>query len=176
MIPIKDKYHNTCLQKYNSHNLSSKGVRASVGEWQTESGRRRQTAKLTHNFYLATLCYLQGLMSSLPMRHTQPVLTRELLGSLQLQFSIRWLNWLLQAGTDRLRPNSHVGICIYHFITPMISIHTMWLLLLIFASASCAKNLWLTAQSRVNMQQEFKPSPSLFALPKYVLYCVISLL
>ena len=51
--------------------------------------------------------------------YTPLVLTRGLLGPLQLQFSIFWLNWPLQAGTDI---NSHMGICKYHFITPMISV------------------------------------------------------
>ena len=50
-------------------------------------------------------------------------------------------------------PVSQIGICIYHFITPTHFQSTMWLLPLIFTDASCAENLWLTARSRVNMQQ-----------------------
>ena len=89
-------------------------------ERRTETERQTQTAILTHNFFFswryqavlsslfhifcfspgrhstesqlwAALFYLQGFASSLPMRRTQSVLAKGLLGPLQLGFSIcRW--------------------------------------------------------------------------------------
>ena len=57
------------------------------------------------------------------------------------------------APSHKLRlPVSHMDICIYNFLTPKHFYSTTWLPLLIFTGASCAENLWLTAQSRVNMQ------------------------
>ena len=48
-------------------------------------------------------------------------------------------------GTDRL-PICHMGICIYHFVTPTHIWSTMSLLPVIFIGASYVENLWLTAQ------------------------------
>ena len=94
-----------------------------------------------------TLCYLQSLKFSLPMRPIQPVLTR------RPWFSICRLDLPLQVETDsRLWPLiSHVGICLYAFITPTHFQSTTWLFLLLFTGASFAKNLWF------NMQHEFTP-------------------
>ena len=44
---------------------------------ETEIGRQIQTPILTHNFFFAAMCNLQGLTSSLSTRGTQPVLGRE---------------------------------------------------------------------------------------------------
>ena len=49
---------------------------------------------------------------------------------------------------------SHVGIYIYHFMTPTHFRSTTWLLPLIFRVASCAENLWLTVRSRVSRQKK----------------------
>ena len=53
-----------------------------------ETGRQRQTAILTYNFFLAALCYLQDLTSSIPTRRIQHVLVRGPLDSLRSRFSI----------------------------------------------------------------------------------------
>ena len=136
----------------------STGFKASVGVWETDgnrgSGRRRQPAILTNNFFPAVLCYLQDLTSSLPTRRTQPVFARGPLGPLAA--TVLYLpTRLTVASWDRLQTAtaSHVGICIYHFITPVHFRSTTWLLPFIFIGASCAENLWLTARSRINMQQ-----------------------
>ena len=82
------------------------------------------------------------------------VLTQSSLGScwapaatfLYLPSRLTTANW------DWLRTElhvSHMGICIYNFITPTHFCSTTWFLLLIFTDASCRENLWLTAWSRV---------------------------
>ena len=127
-----------------------------VWERQTDGDEDRLLYWPIHSFSLDhnTLCYLHGLSFSLSTRRTQPLSARALFGPLRPRFSIYRLNWLLQAETDfKLRPPlSHLGICIYHFITPTHFPLTTWLLPLIFTGASCAENLWLTARSRVNMK------------------------
>ena len=55
---------------------------------------------------------------------------------------------------ETLTAVSHVGIFIYHFVTPTHFRLTTWLVLLIFTGASCVENLWSMARSRVNMQQK----------------------
>ena len=71
-----DEWRTTTLSYKNITLFLLFGVKASVvWERQMDWGRQRQTVILTHNF-LAALCYLQGLMSSLLMRHTQPVFAR----------------------------------------------------------------------------------------------------
>ena len=85
--------------------------------------------------------------SPLPQQSAQP------LGSALVTAS--W-DWLKTESPKLTLPVSHMGICIYHFITPTHFRSTTWLLLLIFTGASCAENLWLTTQSRVNIQHRFK--------------------
>ena len=93
---------------------------------------------------------------TLPTRRTQPDLARGggrlascCYGSLSVGSTDRCKLRLTLHETSRISS----GICIYNFITPTHFPSTTWLLPLIFIGASCAKNLWLTAQSRVNMQQ-----------------------
>ena len=78
-------------------------------------------------------------------------------GATSHSLALPWMteSLLIASETDsRLRsPQSDVGICMYDFITPTYFRLTLLLLLLIFTCASCAKNLWLTARSKVNMQQ-----------------------
>ena len=119
-----------------------------------ETNGRTETDTLTHNFF--SWLY-QAVLSS------RPHLTLSLFS--KGEYSTGDPQWGAQslAGTpvtaswdwlkiDSLRLSvSHVGICIYHFITPTNFWSTMILLPLIFTCASCEKNIWLTARSRVNM-------------------------
>ena len=124
---------------------------------------KRQTSILTDNLFLSALTYPQGLISSLLTRCTEQVLARW--GRLA-----PWGHGCLSAvSTDRYNPTltqtwdsetltltvSHVGICIYHFITPTLFQTTTWLLPLTLTSAFCSENLWLTARSWVNRQQNY---------------------
>ena len=65
----------------------------------------------------------------------------------------------LQAGTDSwltltsINLDSHAGICIYHFIMTMISDQLCDCFHLFTQVHPIQRNLWLTARSRVNMQQ-----------------------
>ena len=124
-------------------------VRERQIETNGDRGKQRQTVILTHNFFLATpRCVIFKSFFS-PTRRIQPVLTRGLLGPLQPLFSICRLYWpvkdsaarlwnaqplacalrdwvnlfWLQAKTDCRLTVSHLGICIYHFSTPIISAH-----------------------------------------------------
>ena len=71
-------------------------------------------------------------------------------------------------------PASHVGICIYHFITPAHFHSTTWLLPLIFTGATCTENLCLMYRSTLLIFQNVylwtfssRPSPSLFTPTSY---------
>ena len=119
-----------------------------------ERGRQRQTVILTHNFW-ATQCYLQSLTSSLPRRRTQRVLIRRPPTYPQPWFSICRLDWPLLAEINsklRLQLKHSHGQLHSSFHNTHNFCSTMQLLPLIFTSASCAENLWLTARSRVNKQ------------------------
>ena len=73
---------------------------------------------------------------------------------------VRHSQWL-QAWSDSrltLTPTSldpHMGICIYHFITPMISDQPCDCFYLFTLVRPVQRNLWLTARSSVNMQHLF---------------------
>ena len=127
-----------------------------VRDRRTESNKDRQphwpiSSSLDH----ITLCYLPcstwhffcfSTMSTqpetwcrmLPQRSVQP-----LAGSLHDWPNLFWK----RAETDtRLRLSVfHEGICIYNFLTTTLFRSTTWLISLIFTSASCAENLWVTA-------------------------------
>ena len=68
------------IKRYTSLFLS-KGVKASVGVWETDRDeeRRRPPAILAHNSFLTTLYYIRVLTPSLAARRTQPPLTKGLL-------------------------------------------------------------------------------------------------
>ena len=134
----------------------------------TETGRRIETATLTHNFSCLyhtvlfsmphlTLLLLLGLCVLNRKSAVGCSVGRCLFGVpshlLMLQ-SLTTVFWL-QAEIPKLRlslPVFRVGINIYHFITPTHFCLTTWLLQLIFQCVSCEDNLWWTATSRVNMQ------------------------
>ena len=70
-----------------------------------------------------------------------------------------WLNLLwLQAETDSRLTVSHVGICIYHFTMPSISIQPHDCFHLFTQVHLVQRNLWLTAWSRVNMHHTDRES------------------
>ena len=112
----------------------------------------------THRWWeTKTDCHLQGLMYSLPMRLTQTVLARRLLAPTPVATVLYLPTQLISPNWDWLKtktPVSHMGICIYHFITPTHFRSTTWLLPVIFTGASWAENLWLTAQSRANINNQ----------------------
>ena len=125
-------------------------------------GRRRQTAILTHNFFfwpyhsvLSSRPHLALLLFGRRTLTQRPTVGRYSSGAPSHSLALPWPTALFwpQAETDsRLRLTvSHVGICIYHFITPTYFCSTTWLLPFIFSRAFRAENLWLTVRSRVNM-------------------------
>ena len=117
-----------------------------------DGGRRRQTAILTNNFFswpYHTVLFSRSDVFSSDKTYSTGPRQEATCPPLQLRFSI------CQAEIDRLRlPVSRVGICIHHFITHTHFRSTTWLILLFLICASCTENLWLTARSRVNMQNK----------------------
>ena len=110
------------LYKHKIPTLFSKGVKAPVCVCvcvcvrETNVEKWMETAILTHNFLAA-----QG-GDTAPAGHPTTSLDYKQTQRLKL---------------DR---KSHMGICIYHFITPTISV-PMWLLPLISIGASCVEDL-----------------------------------
>ena len=140
------------------------GVKATVGAWEAETGWRKGlphwsiTSSLDHTM----LCYLRGLtepfcfsavgeggywpggplwtaLLDATQRGTQPHAGAPVTAS--------W-DWLSQTACI-----SWGHLHISTFITPTHFRSTTWLLPTIFIGVACAENLWLTARSRVNMQQ-----------------------
>ena len=104
-----------------------------------------------------TLCYLQRLTSSLPMRHTEAVFSSKPLGTLRPQLSICRLDFVRTDSRFTITPSDwdlHVGICRYNFLTPTHFWSTTLQQMLMLTGASCLENRWLTALLWVNMQQQ----------------------
>ena len=83
--------------------------------------RRQLHWTITSSLDHTTLCYLHGLTSFLPTRHTQQILARGLRGFLQRRFSICWIN---SATISNRRRSSHRYLHIsfhrlYHFRSTM---------------------------------------------------------
>ena len=132
-------------------------------ERQTDGERRIQIVILTHNFsfswpYYASRTYLELLLGR--KQAVGRAVWRCSSGAHSHSWALPWLIVSLLAvswhsKTKTLTDSvSHVGIFIYNFITPTHFRSTIWLLPLIYTDASCAENLWLTAQTRANMQQK----------------------
>ena len=140
----------------------SKGFKSPVGVTETETETEAmETATLTHNYFswsyhtvLSSRPHLPLLLLSwgvtqpegccvghCPSRAPSHPLALSITDQISSDHKVRLT-----------LPISHMGICICHFITPTRFCSIMGQLPLIFTGASCAENLWLTAQSRVNMQ------------------------
>ena len=131
-----------------------------VRDWQADGDEYRLpywpiTSFLDHT----TLCYLQGPTDHFFCFSAKEFSTGGPLSALDPSSVITetgriWSSRKLRLTQDSHPdcPLSHVCTYIYPFITPTHFRSTTWLLPLIFRVASCAKNLWLTARSRVKMQ------------------------
>ena len=129
------------------------GVKASV-MWETDRGRQRQTALLTHNFFS------WPYHAVLPSR---PHLTLLLLlgwgrvysawGLLLTAAPVGTLNDCKMGLTQLTLTLTDLGICTYHFIIPTISDQPCDCFCLFTQVCPFYRNLWLTAQLKVNVQQ-----------------------
>ena len=143
----------TFLYKNITHPLySRKGLkllwcaRQTDGRW-----RQKQTAILTHNFSWP----YHAVLYSIPPLNTFSASPPEVLNRRSLALQMLLVNvstvWLTLTGwTGHSR-----GICIYHFIKPMISDQLRDGFRLFTQVHPVQRNIWLTARSRVNIQQEY---------------------
>ena len=103
------------------------------------------------------LCYLQGSTKGFFCLSAEGTQLEACCGPLPQRDVLRdWPLFQSRTETNRLGlplPLYSVVICIYNFVTFTHFRSITWLLPLIFTGSSFAKNLWLTAWSRVNMQQ-----------------------
>ena len=121
-------------RKYASFFLS-KEVESSLGERERERERRWVTAILTQNFF-SWPCH--AVLSSRPYVSSLTRRTQQGVACGPLAPGQAWLsNYRLLNSGDKI-PVSQVGICIYHFTTPMHFRSTTWLLPLIYIGSSCA--------------------------------------
>ena len=133
-------------------------VKLSVGVWETDGRRDTNTVILIHNFFSwpyhavlsSRLHYVLLLLSRRGVLNQKTALSRSAGRPVT--------HWGSRGRKLRLTQDSHGqtvrilrGHVIYHFVTPTPFRSTTWLLPLIFTSASCAENLWLTALSKINI-------------------------